>query len=378
MYDSQGKRVYSQRFDRIGTLSHEDGENTYSRTVDIELPLELKAGNYYFEVTTGENNSNLYESIYDDNNSKDNKENLIAITPAPAPDLTVNNVTVFNTATAGEKIDVTWEVLNKSTVKNALGSWVDRIYLEEVGVTNPTTYYLGDFTYTSDIGEGKNYKRTETFTLNQRIEGRYKVVVETNVSKSLYEIIDTNNSSKDNTGIQFNTIDISLPDRPDLQIELDTIKVPDVLAAGGTIPKDSIEFTVVNRGTVAATGTWTDNVYLSLDGRVSSDDILIGSFVNGAALEPLNTNTNSNVPNTKDSYRTVVTESFEIPKYLRGEAYIIVKTDVGNKIDEYPFDETNELAQKVQIESLKPSDLVTSDVKVISEAFEGSAIKVSY
>ncbi|MGB6300739.1 MAG: putative Ig domain-containing protein, partial [Rivularia sp. (in: cyanobacteria)] len=372
LYDSQGNSVFSQRYDRIGTLSNEDGKNTYTRTVDLELPLGLKADSYYFEVTTGDNSS-LYESIYDDNNSNNNKDKQIAITPSPSPDLKVGEIKAVTTATAGEKIDVTWEIENQSTNADAIGSWVDYIYLEEVGVTNPTTRYLGSFAYQGTLEAGKNYKRTEEFKLNQRIEGSYKIVVKTNTTKSLFEPIDNNNTNNSQKELLIN-----LPERPDLQIELDTIKVPDILAAGNTIPKNSIEFTVVNRGTVAATGTWTDNVYLSLDGEISSDDILIGSFVNGAALEPLNTNNSNNIPNKKDSYLTVVTESFDIPKYLRGEAYIIVQADANNQIDEYPKDESNKLAQKVQIESLKPSDLVTSNVKVISEAFEGSEIKVSY
>ncbi|MGB7378807.1 MAG: putative Ig domain-containing protein, partial [Rivularia sp. (in: cyanobacteria)] len=379
-YDSENKEVleavYSQRYDRIGALSNIGGSNTYTRAVNIQLPLNLKAGNYYFEVTTGKNNSNLYESIYNNNNNKNNKEKQIAITPSPAPDLTVNKIIAIDKIQAGEKIDITWEILNKSTKANAIGSWVDEVYLKNR--QDSSTIYLGSFTYNNDVGAGKNYQRTETFKIGERIQGLYDIVVETNTTKSLYEVIDKNNSSENNQEINSNSLLINLPDRPDLQIDNGSLKVPDVLAAGNTIPKNSIEFTVVNRGTVAATGTWTDKVFLSLDKEISGDDIFIGSFINGAALQPLNTNNSSNISDKKDSYRTVVTESFDIPKYLRGEAYIIVQADANNQIDEYPKDEINKLAQKVQIESLKPSDLVTSNVKVINEAFEGSEIKVSY
>ena len=334
--------------------------------------MDLKAGNYYFEVTTGENNSNLYESIFDNNNSKDNKDNLIQITPAPAPDLTVGEITAVQTVTAGEKIDVTWEVINQSTNADAIGSWVDKIYLRNK--QDKSTVYLGNFTYQGDIGAGKKYQRTETFTIGKRTQGLYEIVVETNSTKSLYEPIDSNNSNNSDNGLL-----ISLPDRPDLQVELKSIQVPTTeIKAGTKVPEKSIAFTIVNRGTVAATGTWTDNVYLSLDAEISSDDILIGSFINGAALEGLNGNISSDIPDIKNSYRTVVDKSFEIPKRFKESAYIIVKSDVGNAIDEYPKDEKNESYKKIQIKSLEPSDLVTSDVKVISEAYEGSSIKVSY
>ena len=375
LYDEDGKSVFSQRYDRIGTLSNLDGKNTYTRSVDIKLPLDLEAGNYYFGVTTGDNNSSLYESIYDDNNNKNNKENQIAITPSPAPDLTVNKIIAIDKIQAGEKIDITWEILNKSTKADAIGSWVDEVYLKNR--EDSSTVYLGSFTYNNDVGAGKNYQRTETFKIGQRIQGLYDIVVETNTTKSLYEVVDTNNSSENNQEINSNSLLINLPNRSDLQIE--SIEVPNSEIKAGTIVQaDSIAFTIVNRGTIEATGTWTDKVYLSLDGERSNDDILIGSFVNGAALEGLNGNTSSDIPDIENSYRTVVDKSFEIPKYFKNEAYIIVETDVENRIDEYPSEKNNKKYNNISIKSLKPSDLVTSDVKVINEAFEGSQIKVSY
>ena len=55
-------------------------------------------------------------------------------------------------------------------------------------------------------------------------------------------------------------------------------------SAGGALPE--FQFIVINKGTDAARGAWTDRAVLSLDSSVSGDDIQLGELPNAAALQP--------------------------------------------------------------------------------------------
>ncbi len=45
-----------------------------------------------------------------------------------------------------------------------------------------------------------------------------------------------------------------------------------------------VQFTVVNRGGAAATGDWTDSVYLSVNGALSPGDVLLGRLTHAGGL----------------------------------------------------------------------------------------------
>jgi large repetitive protein len=146
--------------------------------------------------------------------------------------------------------------------------------LRQAGNPDAPLISLGSFTFDQPLEPGTSYTRTAQVLLPARLEGLFQVVVRTNATGSLYEHGQTGN----NTTVSDGTVLISLPNRPDLQVQ--TIIAPDSAPAGGTA---SIEFIVINQGTVATDGRWVDRVYLSLDDRISGDDVLIGTFDNGAA-----------------------------------------------------------------------------------------------
>src|SRR3546814_17565668 len=85
----------------------------------------------------------------------------------------------------------------------------------------------------------------------------------------------------------------------------------------------SVEFKVVNQGLEAANGQWTDQVWLSLDDKITADDILVSSLQNPSALGSLEEYLSSS-------------GTFTIPKRFRGTVYILVSTDSSNNVDEWP------------------------------------------
>jgi hypothetical protein len=257
----------------LGTFNHTGAlgvDKSYDRTVDVTIPHGL-SGPFYAVVATG----GPFEFIHSDNNHKTSSE--IQVTLSPFPDLFVSEITAPSMVISGTKIDVTWTVHNDGTGP-ANGTWADRVFLRPAGNPNGQPIDLGTFTSFTPLDAGKFYTRSEQFNLSSTLQGLFQVVVTTNVTGSLFEhTATTNNTLPDDL-----TLLVSLAPRPDLQVQ--SITAPPTVTSGGTL---SVQFTIINQGTVATTTPrWQDKVYLSLDNRISKDDIVIGSLSNSAALGP--------------------------------------------------------------------------------------------
>ena len=158
------------------------------------------------------------------------------------------------------------------------------------------------------------------------------------------------------------TILVAVKPRPDLQVS--GITAPASVSAGGTA---SIEFTVVNQGLVEASGIWTDQVWLSLDDKITSDDILVSSHANDSALGSL------------EEYSTV-SNTFTVPKRFRGTVYVLVRADSGNAVDEWPNDtlQSNVTAHELYVNPIPFADMVVDGVVTAAQAFEGATVDVRY
>src|SRR3546814_15432768 len=69
----------------------------------------------------------------------------------------------------------------------------------------------------------------------------------------------------------------------------------------------------------------SSDLWLSLDDKLTSDDILVSTLQNPSALGSL------------EEYGSE-SGTFTVPKRFRGTVYILVATDSGNRIDEWPED----------------------------------------
>ncbi|MGA2068563.1 MAG: CARDB domain-containing protein, partial [Thermoguttaceae bacterium] len=332
----------------LGSFEH-DGVlgvgGSYTHDVDVTLPDGL-SGTYYLVVTTG----GPYEFIYTGNNT--GVSGPVAVSFTPPPDLTPTQLSGPSTANAGDKADVSWTVQNVGP-GDADGAWADDLELKEVGGTR--TFNLGSFTYSTPLEAGQSYTRTEQVQLPANVQGVFQYVLATNATGSLFENGATNNTLADP-----NTLTLSLPANPDLQVQ--SVTAPSQAQAGGTV---SLDFTVINQGTVPATGQWTDDVYLSLDGLIDSGATLLGSYGNQSALGP------------GANYQTEA-GNLLIPLRDSGPAYLIVETNAGNTINTYPDVNDNTFVSPLSITPLPPADLVTSAVAAPDQAIDGSTVSVQY
>ncbi len=321
---------------------------SYVRSAEVQLTPELSGDIYPILLVAP---GTPYEFLYKDNNRV--VSSAVNVTLSPTPDLSIESIAAPPEFNSGGKIDVTWTVRNIGS-GDATTAWTDRVSIRKVGDPDAIPTTIGTFTYSLPILAGRSYVRSEQVKLPDNLQGVYELIVETNLGDELFE----NGAAANNRMSQ--SILLTLPARPDLQVE--TITVPASASAGGTA---QVEFTIINQGTVPTSGRWQDRVYLSLDGVISSDDIIVAKVQNQTALGP------------GERYTTQV-DSVTIPRRFRGDVFVLVQTDADNNIAEFPQEANNVTQQLLAIDPLPPSDLVISGVVAPTQVFDGAQIEVRY
>ena len=349
--------IYLGTFNHIGFLA---AGGTYTRSGTVHLPDGI-SGPYYLQVRVPGSDSPFggapYEFVYTGDDSRVSSSFTVALTPAP--DLVVTAVSLPTTAQEGTAVDVSWTVKNQGQGV-ATGSWIDSVYLHKVGDAGPGTA-IGSFTFDGPLDAGKTYTRRETILLPSHTSDRYEAIVVTDAAAVLYEGAEGSVPESNNRTVSPDALLVTVLPRPDLQVS--SIEAPDPIDAGAS---GSVAFTIINQGPVPTNVPhWTDNVYLSLDDKVTSDDILISSLQNGSAL------------NSGEQYRTIAGD-FVVPLRFRGDVYIIVQTDAGNSVDEWPNDTNNVVLHKMFVRPAPFADLVVSNVVTPALSFEGNQVTVSY
>jgi len=328
-------------------------DGRYARSINVMLP-EGITGNFYVNVSTG----GPFEFTFDKNNI--GRSVAIPVELSPSPDLLVESIALPAAANEGGLIDISWTVVNQGDAV-ASGLWVDTVLMVPLSATGQAVT-LGSFTYDRNLESGMRYTRTEQLRLPAKIEGLYriKVISNANLGKSGNQVYEVGAARDNNALDSADTLRVSLNDRPDLRVT--SVVAPEHVTAGTAT---GIRYTLSNQGPAAATGRWTDNVYLSLDGNLSADDRLVGQFENGSALA------------ASESYANE-TGMVDIPITYRGDAYLIVVADGNYNVDEYPNETNNVRATHFYVDPVPFGDLVASDVVAPDQVVYGSSIEVRY
>ncbi|MEM9827396.1 MAG: CARDB domain-containing protein, partial [Planctomycetota bacterium] len=323
---------------------------TYVRTATIAIPDGLQGDHFIVVETAAENGP--FEFIFDANNTT--VSDPIDIVLRPAPDLIVTETLAPTEAEEGAWIDVSWTVQNDSTV-DPERSWADRVYLRPAGQPNAPLIELGVFPYLDPLPAGQTYTRAESIRVPVESTGVFDLIVHTNYDGFLYEGPAADNNTRSRP------ITLNVKPRADLQVE--SIDIPDRIAAGATL---SPSFVVVNQGAIGTGSTrWVDRAYLSLDTVIDQADILIGELDNAAALL-------AGDRYSQDPGGVVV------PIRYRGDVYVIVQTDSTDRIEEWPTNENNVTYQSIFVEPEPLADLVVSDVIAPTQVIAGAEVPLRY
>src|SRR5262249_34480908 len=155
-------------------------------------------------------------------------------------------------------------------------------------------------------------------------EGTYFLFVLTDVLNEQPEDNESNNR------IVSGPLALTLPPLPDLVVS-------DITAPAEAFSNQSVQvsWVLTNQGTSAASGTWTDKVFLSPDNQ-SGGDSLLGSFDFTGTIAPGQSLTR--------------TQTVFIPFELSGQRFFVVQTDAGNAIFEHAQDGNNVTVDDVPID----------------------------
>ncbi|RMG35700.1 MAG: LEPR-XLL domain-containing protein, partial [Gammaproteobacteria bacterium] len=348
-------RIRMGTFGHIGFLAPGD---SYQREAQVTLPDGWEGPAYFFVEIPGTDNPRRgpYEFVFTDEGNL-GVSNRVDVSLTPPPNLVVTEVIAPAEAPEGSAIDVTWTVKNTGSGP-AEGTWTDRLYLRNSDTSaNEADIPVGSYTYTGPLQANTSYSRREQVVLPSHTSDRYDLIVVTDYNNDVYEHVheDDNESAADTQVL------VTVLPRPDLQVS--GFEAPDQLTAGAT---GSLRWTVINQGPKATdVPNWTDSVYLSLDDKVTYDDIRLGSYLNEAALAP------------GESYRSQEVE-FRVPERFRGTVYLLVDTDSGKRVDEWPNEENNLGVHELYVEPIPFADLVMENVVTPFQAFEGNQVTVNY
>lgn len=151
-----------------------------------------------------------------------------------------------------------------------------------------------------------------------------------------------------------------MKDLPDLIVE--EVNAPNTAFSSASI---SVSWKVKNTGQGAASGSWYDALYLSMDKVLDVTDLYLGAFQNPAALNPTQNYTNS--------------ASVTLPNGISGNYYIFARTDQYSYINESNESNNSHLdTGKMAVSLTPPPDLIVTSVTRPSVAFSGATANLNY
>lgn len=249
---------------------------------------------------------------------------------ADLPDLTLFALGAPDTVFSGQNIAVSMVVKNNSSVQTAT-PWYDNLYLSADSVLDAGDDQLASTYYLTALNTQQSYTRNLSVNLPAMIVGKRYLIAKTNYFGGLPESNATNNTA-------FRDIYIN-------QVPLPDLKVTSVHTAATTFSGQpiTIAWNVKNQGPAhTATGSWTDDVYISADIMFSiANSIKIGERTySQGILQHDSTYTASVV--------------LSVPSQLFGRYYIHIVTDARQQVYESTFENNNHLNSDSLIIYLTP------------------------
>ncbi|MBO9566091.1 MAG: hypothetical protein J7621_25170 [Niastella sp.] len=325
---------------------------SYANSATFTLPNGI-SNRYYIFVLTNEYNQ-LIEK--DESNNLGISATKVNIQLTPPPDLQVTTVTPPNNAFSGQPIEVIYTVQNAGTGKTGGIGWNDVIFLSKEEVLKPdSAIRLRVFFHAGELSAGGSYTQRITAALPDTISGNYYVHVAADWTDMIYEHATENN----NTGSS-GVVNIILA--PPVDLVVTNITIPATAPASGRL---SMSWHVENAGGAATSRNyWRDDVYLSPT-----------PVWNKATAIPLATISRTAGLNAGEGY--TAEWSFNLPRKIAGNYYVIVKADAVNDVYEYQAEGNNE-SHSLQPLLITAPDLIVSNITVPATGISGQAVNIEW
>jgi len=348
-------------------------DESYTRTRSVTLPADIE-GEYFIFVS-----ANANDTLFEIDRANNVLSSAAVEVVSMPPNLVVSQVSGSAIVTAGQVATVSWTVQNTGVGDSAATHWIDKVYLSTNGTTSGGIL-LGYFVRNGVLAPGESYTRTGGVTVPFEIEGGawFYVVTDAVVSNleaslqlpptgpggNVYEAAAEGDNTSTLTPV---TVVRNTPD-----LDITALSISPSLESGAAV---EISWTVTNLGGLTNSDHWTDDVYLSLDGNLSAEDILLGSVFHSGALGQLG------------AYTASLTVA--LPSALTaGNYYFIVQTDrtipralfdtLVNRVYE-GFSEANNIeAILASVALAAVPDLVVNEVESAATTLAGRSLEVTW
>ncbi|TAK35367.1 MAG: CxxxxCH/CxxCH domain-containing protein [Chloroflexota bacterium] len=308
---------------------------SYTAT-DQSVTLPTIMGSYYLILAVNDSGQIL----------ETNSSNNVIVQPIniSAPDLAPASFTVPATGVSGEPLLVSYTVANQGS-GDALPSWSDRIYLSADSAVDASDTLLRSVTQAQAAPAGGGYTVTDQSISLPTVMGSYYLILSVNDSSQVYETDRTNN----------------------VIVQPINITVADLAPTSFTVPATGVSgepvlasFTVANQGNGDALPSWSDRIYLSMDGALDASDTLLRSVIQAQAAP------------AGGSY-TVTDQSISLPTIM-GSYYLILSVNDSSQV--YETDRTDNVI--VQPINITVADLAPTSFTVPATGVSGKALLLSY
>lgn len=300
-------------------------DSSYSRTLNLIIPHTF-FGKYYLRAVADDAN-NIFETA-STNNLNDDQGDTIQVILRPPADLVVTAITPPAGGLAGSPINIQWDVQNQGLNPPYYPLetyWYDNVWISTLDTFNPSypgTIYMGyQYHYNGHLMNfGDSYNTSKNFNLPNGISDWYFIYVKTDAGNRVWEY----NMEGNNVRRSDDSIFISL-----LYADLipQTLSNPDTIEAW--VPF-GVNWSVKNQGIDVADPSWSENFYISTDTVLNSGDCFLGSVTHYTAL------------GVGATYAGSVTLSLPMPsRWAPGDYFILVKTDAGNSVYEFNYENNN-------------------------------------
>lgn len=324
----------------------------------IVIPATTTTNVYYIYVVTDKNNI-VFEYLGENNNIM--RSDPVFINPYPPVDIAVSDIQLSqDTLQSGASYPVSYLVhnLEASPLRNL---WRDAIYLSADSIFNPQLDILVSVYDISTPGlmEDDTFPVTVSAMIPNGISGDYYVFVKADIEDINDDINPLNNINLlRSPGGQAIQKHITLSPFPDLVVSV--VNAPASAIAG---QQYTVAYTIENLGNTTAT-SWQDRIYLSGDAVISNGDLLMYSGRINQTVAPLNM--------VSDTF------TFDLPGYLNGNYYMIVKTDYLNELYEHTGESNNQTTLIIQVTSPPPSDLIVDVISIPDSLLAGDQTTISW
>ena len=258
---------------------------------------------------------------------------------------------------SGQKISVSWDVLNRGHGSSVVQNWVDAVYLSSNDVIDVADVQLGTILHNGVLASNESYSvELAEFELPADVDGEFYLLLWTDAHNELFETNELNNTMATESRISVHQ------HKQDLLVS--TVQAPAEAQEGRAV---RIEWSVQNVGTEVTVGSgWSDAVYLSTNSLLDpTNSSLLGVFRHTENL------------GADASYSNHA--AMVLPSKIEGLYYLYVMCDANAEVYE-PGGETNNvyrLNPPITISNPAP-DLVPVSLATPSNAVAGQVIAVHW